>query len=49
MPKKESTNKTSKLAGQVLGGKKPSLKESRSLAGAVLSQDETKGPRKKGK
>lgn len=46
MAKKESGNKTSSLAGKVLAGHKPTVKEARSLAGAVLSQDETKGSKK---
>jgi hypothetical protein len=49
MAKKQSTPKTSTLASKVLSGeKKPTLKESRSLAASVLSQDEKKGqvPRK---
>jgi hypothetical protein len=43
------TPKSSTLAGNVLSGaKKPTLKESKSLAASVLSQDEKKGqaPRK---
>jgi hypothetical protein len=44
MAKKQSTSKTSTLAGKVLSGeKKPTLKESKSLAASVLSQDEKKG------
>lgn len=49
MAKKQSTPKTSTLATNVLSGKKkPTLKESRTLAASVLSQDEKKGqgPRK---
>lgn len=46
MAKKESTDKTSSLAGKVLAGHKPTPKEAKTLAGAVLGQDETKGPRK---
>jgi hypothetical protein len=46
---KQSTPKSSTLASKVLSGaKKPTLKESKSLAASVLSQDEKKGqaPRK---
>lgn len=47
MPKKETGNKTSTLASQVLSGqKKPTPKEIKSLAASVLSQDETKGKKK---
>jgi hypothetical protein len=45
--KKQTSDELSKLAAQVLGGKTPTKKEVQSLAGSVLSQDETKGPRKK--
>lgn len=45
--KKQTSDDLSKLAAQVLGGKTPTKKEAQSLAGSVLSQDETKGPRKK--
>ena len=45
-PKKESGNKASSIAGKVLAGKKPTPKEVKTLAGSVLSQDETKGKRK---
>jgi len=44
--KKESWNRTSSLAASILGGKKPTKKQAKSLAGSVLSQDETKGKRK---
>jgi hypothetical protein len=39
------------LAAKVLSGKKPTIAEAKSLAGAVLSQDEKKGqgPKKSGK
>lgn len=43
MAKKQSSSKASTLAGKVLAGKKPTPKQARSLAGSVLSQDETKG------
>lgn len=45
--KKETSDEMSKLAAKVLGGKKPTLAEAKSLAGCVLGQDETKGLRKK--
>ena len=47
MPKKQSSPKTSTLAGKVLAGKKPTPKEARRLAGSVLSQDEKKGQGRK--
>ncbi len=46
-PKKESGNKMSTLAAKVLQGKQPTKQEAKSLAASVLSQDETKGKRKK--
>ena len=46
MGKKESTSKTSTIAAKVLGGKKATPKEAKSLAASVLSQDETKGQSK---
>lgn len=47
MPKKQTSDKMSKLAGQVLSGaKKPAAAESRKLAASVLGQDEKKGKRK---
>jgi len=47
MAKKQSTDKTSSLASKVLSGKKkPTPAEQKSLAAAVLSQDEKKGNRK---
>lgn len=47
MAKKETGNKTSTLASQVLSGtKKPTASEVKTLAASVLSQDETKGKRK---
>ena len=45
--KKQSSDKLSTLASKVLKGKKPTQKEAKSLAGSVLSQDETKGKRKR--
>ena len=48
MPKKRSGNSTSSLAGKILSGsKKPTQADARKLAASVLSQDETKGRRKK--
>jgi len=48
MAKKQSSDKTSSLASKVLSGeKKPTPAEQKSLAGAVLSQDEKKGKRRK--
>ncbi len=48
MAKKQSSSKTSTLASKVLSGKKtPTKKEIKSLAASVLSQDETKGQRKR--
>ena len=48
MPKKQSTDKLSTLASKVLSGnKKPTITDSKKLAASVLSQDETKGKRKK--
>jgi len=47
MSKKQSSDKMSKLAAQVLSGaKKPTAAESKKLAGSVLGQDEKKGKRK---
>ena len=46
MPKKQSGNKTSSLAGKVLAGQKATPKQVKTLAASVLSQDEKKGPRK---
>jgi hypothetical protein len=43
MAKKVSTPPASTLAGKVLAGKKPTPKETRSLAASVLSQDKKKG------
>lgn len=45
--KKQSSDKTSTLAAKVLKGHKPTPKQAKSLAGSVLSQDETKGKRSK--
>ena len=43
MPKKQSSSKTSTIAGKVLAGKKPTATETKTLAASVLSQDEQKG------
>jgi hypothetical protein len=48
MPRKQSGNKTSSLAGKILsGGKNATQADAKKLAASVLSQDETKGRRKK--
>lgn len=48
MAKKESGNSTSTLASKILSGeKKPTEADAKKLAASVLSQDETKGKRKK--
>ena len=48
MPKKQSSSKVSSLASKVLSGqKKPTPADAKKLAASVLSQDETKGQRKK--
>ncbi len=47
-PTKQSSSKTSTLAAKVLSGaKKPTARETRTLAASVLSQDETKGQKRK--
>ncbi len=47
MPKKQSSNKISTLASNILAGrKKPTVQDAKLLAASVLSQDETKGKRK---
>jgi len=43
MPRKQTTDRLSRLAAKVLAGKKPTLKEAQQLAGSVLGQDEKKG------
>lgn len=49
MPKKQSGNSTSSLAGKILSGsKKATPSEVRKLAASVLGQDEKKGKRKGG-
>jgi hypothetical protein len=48
MTKKQSSSKQSTLASKVLSGEiKPTPKQAKSLAASVLSQDETKGNRRK--
>ncbi len=47
MPKKQSSSKTSTLAGKVLAGKKATQADAKKLAASVLSQDETKGQKKR--
>lgn len=44
---KETGDRLASVAGKVLAGKKPTSKEAKSLAASVLSQDETKGKKKK--
>ncbi len=46
MAKKETSDRMSKIASKALRGQKITKKETRSLGGSVLSQDETKGSRK---
>ena len=47
-PKRETSSKLSTLAAKVLYGSKiPTKKEVKQLAASVLSQDETKGQKKK--
>ncbi len=48
MPKKQTSSRVSTLASQILSGeKKPTLKDAKTLAASVLSQDEKKGQRRK--
>ena len=47
MSTKQSSSKVSSLAGKVLAGKKPTQAQVKTLAASVLSQDETKGQKKK--
>ena len=44
MPKKQSSSKTSTIAGKVLAGKKATKAEATTLAASVLSQDEKNVP-----
>ena len=47
-PKRKTSSKLSTLASKVLSGsKKPTQKEIKKLAASVLSQNETKGQKKK--
>lgn len=47
MPKKQTTDRVSKLASNVLAGRvKPTPTQVRTLAASSLGQDEKKGPRK---
>ena len=47
-PTKQSSPSISTLAAKVLSGqKKPTIAETKRLAGSVLSQDETKGQKTK--
>ncbi len=43
MAKKETSPEISSLAGRVMGGYDPTIGEVRSMAGSLLSQDETPG------
>jgi hypothetical protein len=45
MPKKQSGNRASSIAGKVLAGQKPTPQQVRTLAASVLGQDEKKGKR----
>ena len=47
MPAKQSSSKASTIAGRVLAGAKPTQQQIKTLAASVLSQDETKGQRKR--
>lgn len=47
MPKKETGDEMSKLASKAMRGDKLTKKEVAKLGASVLSQDETKGKRKK--
>lgn len=47
MPKKETSNKLSTIASNVLRTGKATPSQAKKLAGSVLAQDETKGKRKK--
>jgi len=46
-PKKETSDEMSTIASKALRGKKLTPTEIKRLGGSVLSQDETKGARKK--
>lgn len=49
MAKKQTTDRVSRLASDILAGrnKRPTVAEIKSLAASALGQDETKGPRTK--
>ena len=48
MAKKQSSSKMSTLAAKILAGdKKPTVANAKSLAASVLSQDETKGQKRR--
>jgi len=50
MAAKETSDKMAKLASAVLSGKvTPTKAQAKSMAASLLSQDQTKGPRKPGK
>lgn len=50
MPKKQTSSRVSTLAAKVLAGtKKPTVRETLTLAAAALGQDETKGQGRKTK
>ena len=47
-PKKQTSNRLSTLASKILAGRrKPTLADTKALAGSVLSQDEIRGRRKR--
>ncbi len=47
MPTKQSSSKTSSIAGKVLSTGKATQKQAATLAASVLAQDEKKGQSKK--
>jgi hypothetical protein len=47
MPKKQTSSSVSTLAAKILGGKHATQADARKLAASALSQDETKGQRKR--
>ena len=46
-PRKETSDRMSKIAAKALRGEKMTKSEIKSLGGSVLGQDETKGKRKR--
>jgi len=44
---KQTSDRVSSVAGKVLSAGKATPKQARTLAASALSQDQTKGPRKK--